>query len=215
LARRRLSEAARSQLGSASRFAQRSVYNKIDNPLNTKNLILAPHVPAHLLALMESVDAYEEISGKRLANGVRDFLLSASPDFALHLRSATEPDPWRFGFATIHRIDNVVIGMCGFAGPPDSDGVVEIAYSIAPDYEGRGYATEAAGALIEFASQSSLVRTISAYTLREISASTHVLEKCDFRKTGELIDSENNPVWRWEKQVKNDEGRRKLECLNA
>jgi RimJ/RimL family protein N-acetyltransferase len=156
---------------------------------------------------MESVDAYEEISGRRLAHGVRDFLLSASPDFALHLRSATEPDPWRFGFATIHRIDNVVIGMCGFAGPPDSDGVVEIAYSIAPDYEGRGYATEAAGALIEFASQSSLVRTISAYTLREISASTHVLEKCDFRKTGELIDSENNPVWRWEKQVKNDEAR--------
>jgi ribosomal-protein-alanine N-acetyltransferase len=175
--------------------------------LNTKNLILVPHVPAHLLALMESVDAYEEISGKRLANGVRDFLLSASPDFAVHLRSATEPDPWRFGFATVHKIDNVVIGMCGFAGPPDSDGVVEIAYSIAPDYEGRGYATEAAGALIEFASQSSHVRTISAYTLREINASTRVLEKCDFRKTGELIDSENNPVWRWEKQVKNDEAR--------
>jgi len=186
---------------SASRFAERSVYRKIDNQLKTKNLTLVPHVPAHLLALMESVDAYEEISGKRLANGVRDFLLSASPDFAVQLRSATEPDPWKFGFATIHEIDNVVIGMCGFAGPPDSDGVVEIAYSIAPDYEGRGYATEAAGALIEFASQSSRVRTISAYTLREINASTHVLEKCGLRKTGELIDSENNPVWRWEKPV--------------
>ena len=101
----------------------------------------------------------------------------------------------------------MVIGMCGFAGPPDSDGVVEIAYSIAPDCEGRGYATEAAGALIEFASQSSRVRTISAYTLREINASTHVLEKCGFRKTGELIDSENNPVWRWDRRVKNDEAR--------
>jgi len=150
---------------------------------------------------MESGNAYEKASGTRIADGVRDFLLSASPDFAVQLRSATEPDPWKFGFATIQKIDNVVIGMCGFAGPPDSDGVVEIAYSIAPDYEGRGYATEAAGALIEFASQSSRVRTISAYTLREINASTHVLEKCGLRKAGELIDSENNPVWRWEKPV--------------
>jgi len=188
---------------SASRFAERSVYRKIDHPLNTKNLTLVPHVPAHLLALMESVDAYEEISGMRIADGVRDFLLAASPDFIAQLQSPAEPDPWKFGFATIHRIDNVVIGMCGFAGPPNSDGVVEIAYSIAPDCEGRGYATEAAGALIEFASQSSRVRTISAYTLREINASTHVLEKCGLRKTEELIDSENNPVWRWEKRVKN------------
>src|SRR3981081_4712122 len=34
--------------------------------IETKNLRLIPHVPAHLLALMESVDAYEEISGMRI-----------------------------------------------------------------------------------------------------------------------------------------------------
>ena len=169
--------------------------------LETKNLTLVPHVPAHLLALMESGNAYEKASGMHIADGVRDFLLAASPDFIAQLQSPAGRDPWKFGFATIHKIDNVVIGMCGFAGPPDPDGVVEIAYSTAPDYEGRGYATEAAGALVEFASQNSCVRTISAYTLREINASTHVLEKCGLRKTGELIDSENNPVWRWEKPV--------------
>jgi RimJ/RimL family protein N-acetyltransferase len=169
--------------------------------VETKNVTLVPHVPADLLALMESNAAYEKSSGMRIAHGVREFLLAGSPDFRAQLKAATEPDPWKFGFATIHKIDNVVIGTCGFAGPPDSDGVVEIAYSIAPDYEGRGYATEAAGALVEFASQNSCVRTISAYTLREINASTRVLEKCGFRKTGELIDSENNPVWRWEKLV--------------
>jgi len=76
-----------------------------------------------LLALMESVDGYQKFSGLRLANGVREFLLSSSPDFMAQLRQATELDPWRFGFATVHKIDNLVIGLCGFADPPDSDGL--------------------------------------------------------------------------------------------
>jgi len=172
--------------------------------LNTKNFTLIPHVPAHLLALAESVDAYEKISGMRAANGVIDFLLSASPEFMARLRVATEPDPWQFGFAVIHKIDNVLIGMAGFPGPP-SDGVAEIAYGIAPSYQGKGFATEVAKALFKFASRDSRVRTICAHTLPEMNASTRVLEKCGFRKAGEIkagemLDSENALVWRWEKK---------------
>jgi [ribosomal protein S5]-alanine N-acetyltransferase len=148
---------------------------------------------------MESEDAYRKRSGRAVADGVRELLLAGSPDFFAQLRAATAPDPWKFGFAIIHKIDNVMIGMCAFTGPPDADGVVEMAYGIAPPFQGKGYATEAAVALVEFASQNGRVRTICAHTLPEINASTHVLEKCGFRKTGEIIDSENNLVWRWEK----------------
>jgi [ribosomal protein S5]-alanine N-acetyltransferase len=149
--------------------------------------------------LLKSADEYEKVSGMRVADGVRDFLLSASADFVAQLQTATAPDPWRFGFAIVHKIDNLVIGMCGFTGPPDSDGAVEIAYSIAPAYQGKGYATEAARALIDYASNDGRVRTVCAYTLAEVNASTRVLEKCGFKKTGEIIDSENNLVWRWER----------------
>ena len=45
--------------------------------------------------------------------------------------------------------------MGGFPGPPNSDGVAEIAYGIAPVYQGKGYATEVANALIDFASRDS------------------------------------------------------------
>jgi len=130
---------------------------------------------------------------------VIDFLLSASPEFMARLRVATEPDPWQFGFAVIHKIDNVLIGMAGFPGPP-SDGVAEIAYGIAPSYQGKGFATEVAKALFKFASRDSRVRTICAHTLPEMNASTRVLEKCGFRKAGEMLDSENALVWRWEKK---------------
>jgi RimJ/RimL family protein N-acetyltransferase len=148
--------------------------------------------------LLKSADEYEKVSGMRVADGVRDFLLSASADFVAQLQTATAPDPWRFGFAIVHKIDNLVIGMCGFTGPPDSDGAVEIAYSIAPAYQGKGYATEAARALIDYASNGR-VRTVCAHTLAEVNASTRVLEKCGFKKVGEIIDSENNLVWRWER----------------
>jgi len=96
---------------------------------------------------------------------------------------------------------NLVIGMCGFTGPPDANGVVELAYGIAPSYQGKGYATEAAAALVGFASADPRVRIIRAHTLPERNASTRVLEKCGFSKTGEIRDPENNLVWQWEKVV--------------
>jgi RimJ/RimL family protein N-acetyltransferase len=167
----------------------------------TKNLALIPHVPAHLLTLMENEAAYEKLSGRRVAEGVREFLLSASPDFFSQLQTATEPDPWKIGSAIVHRIDDLVIGMCGFTAPPDSGGVVEIGYGIAPSFQGRGYASEAAQALLGFASRDPRVRTVRAHTLAQNNASTRVLEKSGFKKAGEMIDAENNLVWRWERNI--------------
>jgi ribosomal-protein-alanine N-acetyltransferase len=169
--------------------------------LETKNLKLLPHVPANLLALIESEEAYQKCSGLRTAEGVREFLLAGSADFMARLRVATEPDPWNFGFAVLHKIDNCMIGFASFTGPPDSNGFVEIAYGIAAAYQGKGYATEAAAALVDFASRNNRVTKVCAHTLPETNASTHVLEKCGFKKIGETIDSENNLVWRWERDV--------------
>jgi [ribosomal protein S5]-alanine N-acetyltransferase len=168
--------------------------------IETKNLTLVPHVPTHLVALTESEDAYEKLSGMRIARGVREFLHAASADFMTRLRAATAPDPWYFGFAVLHKIDHVMIGFCSFTGPPDSNGLVEIAYGIAPDYQGKGFATEAAAALVEFASHDQRVTTTCAHTLPETNASTRVLEKCGFNRIGEIIDAENNLVWRWERK---------------
>jgi RimJ/RimL family protein N-acetyltransferase len=168
--------------------------------IETENLILAAHLPRHLRALVRSVEEFENTAGLPIADGIRDQLLGASADFMARLETAKESDPWRFGFAVIHKVDNVVIGVCGFPGPPDSNGIAEIAYGIAPAYRGRGYATEAAMALVEFATKDPRVKTICAHTLAEANASQHVLEKCGFKKTGDAVDPESNlPVWRWER----------------
>jgi [ribosomal protein S5]-alanine N-acetyltransferase len=167
--------------------------------LQTTNLTLIPHTPSHLLALSESAEKYELASRRRIAPGVRDFLLLASADFMASLQKAHGPDPWKFGFAILHRSDQMIIGLCGFAGPPGANGTVEFGYSIAPAYQGKGYATEAATALMDFAIRDPRVRTICAHTLSQPNASTRVLEKCGFNKTKEFVDAEGNRVWRWER----------------
>jgi RimJ/RimL family protein N-acetyltransferase len=115
------------------------------------------------------------------------------------LRTSVGADPWRHGFFVLHRDSLEVIGSAGFKGPPDADGMVEIAYGIAPGYQGQGYATESATALLDYAFGSGRVRLARAHTLPEANASTHVLKKCGFAFIGGVIDPEDGPVWRWER----------------
>jgi RimJ/RimL family protein N-acetyltransferase len=45
----------------------------------------------------------------------------------------------------------VVVGHCGFHGPPEIIGRAEIGYTVFTEFRGRGYAKEAAGALVRWA----------------------------------------------------------------
>jgi len=49
------------------------------------------------------------------------------------------------------REDDRAVGVCGLGGRPDEDGVVVLGYSVYPDMEGHGYATEAARAVTDWA----------------------------------------------------------------
>jgi RimJ/RimL family protein N-acetyltransferase len=171
--------------------------------LETPHLRLQPFVPAQLLALQQGVAEFGATMGVPAAEGLREMFVSddVSPNWLELLRRATAPDPWTFGFAVVEREDERVIGAASFKGPPDEDGAVEIAYGIVPGYRGRGYATEAASALVRFACERVDVRTIRAHTRPEANASTHVLAKCGFHQLGEVVDPEDGPVWRWERPV--------------
>ena len=170
--------------------------------IKTERLLIVAHLPRHLRALVRGVEDFENTAGLRVADGIRDQLLSARADYLTKLETAKEPDPWQFGFGVIHKTDNVLMGMCGFPGLPNEQGVAEIAYGIAPEYQGRGYATEAAQALIDFASRDARVKKLRAHTLPEWNGSTRVLEKCSFRKIGDSVDpGTDQPVWRWERPV--------------
>lgn len=167
----------------------------------TARIRLHAFSPSDLIALIDAGAAFETRIGLRLAEGVRDFFVSGdvSPAWLESLRAAKSTDSWRHGFAVVERESETVIGTAGFKGPPDSDGVVEIAYGIVPAKENQGFATEAATALIAFAFDEPRVRIVRAHTLPTANASTHVLTKCQFTHVGEFDDPEDGRVWRWER----------------
>jgi RimJ/RimL family protein N-acetyltransferase len=150
-----------------------------ESEFETKSLRLVPHAPEHLRALINGPEFYARSSGMMPAKGLRDFIVSdaVSPEWLAALKRATAADPWTYGFALVHLESGLVIGNAGFTGPPDAEGIVEIAYGIVPDYQGRGYATEAANALVASAAKNRRVRM------------------------GALTDPTDGPIWRWEKQV--------------
>lgn len=123
-----------------------------------------------------------------------------SPDWIARVRATAAGDPWALSFTAVERESGANVGSCAFKGPPDADGAVEIAYGIDPAHRGRGFATEAAGALAAFAFASGRVRVVRAHTKQDNGASARVLAKSGFHFVGEVVEPEDGLVYRWEQR---------------
>jgi [ribosomal protein S5]-alanine N-acetyltransferase len=123
-----------------------------------------------------------------------------SDDWLAQFHASDDRDPWVHGFRVVHRQSGRSVGACMFKGPP-RDGIVEIAYGIDEGDRGKGFATEAAAALVDFALASGKVNLVRAHTLPDSGASQRILEKCGFRNVGEVMDPDDGLVWRFEKAI--------------
>ena len=157
--------------------------------IETKQLRLVPRTQKEALAQVE------QMSGEQRSNVSADWLARAQ---------SASADVWTLGFSLVDRSTGAVVGTCGYTGPPGADETVEIAYGVDPPNEGKGYATEAAGALVAYAFDSGLVAVVRAHTLPQANASTRVLTKCGFRFAGEVVDPVDGLVWRWERTTNTD-----------
>jgi len=148
-----------------------------------------------MLAALESPDAFRERYGADIAphlDVTRD-VVGTTLEF---LGSVESFPPW-IGYLCIDVATDEVIGAGSFKGGPDAEDCVEIAYYTFPEFEGRGFGTETAGALVELAREQEGVRAVLAHTLPEANASTRILGKLDFVHLGEVEDPEDGRVWRW------------------
>ena len=85
----------------------------------------------------------------------------------------------------ISQADGNIIGDIGFKGRPSANKDVEIGYGLLERYQNNGYATEAVGALVDWALSRPDVATVFAETTATNRASIRVLEKIGFQKTNE------------------------------
>lgn len=100
-------------------------------------------------------------------------------DFLPFYIGLLKDDPETFGWGIwliIHQEDKTVIGDIGFKGKPDKDGIIEIGYSILPSHRRRGYATEAAKAIVEWGFKDKSVKKIIAECDMNNEPSIKVLE---------------------------------------
>jgi ribosomal-protein-alanine N-acetyltransferase len=91
---------------------------------------------------------------------------------------------WQVG----ERSTGLVVGGIGFLSPP-AQGTVEIGYGIGPSRQGRGYATEAAQAVVAYAFEDGGVMAVVAGTDSDNVASQRVLEKVGFRRTFDAYET--------------------------
>lgn len=156
----------------------------------TTTEILTEHLRLLLNTAQETLASVEAMSPADRAQ--------VSPVWLARVKASESADPWLHGFDVMHRVSGTAVGSCGYKGPPGADGIVEIAYGIAPAYQGLGYATEVARALVAFAFGNGGVRMVCAHTMPEEGASPRVLTKSGFERVGEVVDPEDGLVWRWE-----------------
>ena len=137
--------------------------------IKTKRMILRPMTDAETEALIARTDD----DGLRAAYG--EMLEGCRRDPANRVWYA----PWRM--ALKDGAEN--IGDLCFKGPV-KDHSVEIGYGIQPEYEGKGYTTEAVQAMTQWAFGQKDVVFVEAETDPDNKASQRVLEKCGFAADG-------------------------------
>jgi RimJ/RimL family protein N-acetyltransferase len=81
--------------------------------------------------------------------------------------------------------------------PPDKRGIVEIGYSVLPESQGRGLATEMVADIIQWAKHRPEVRRIEAETNIDNRASIRVLEKDSFVRIGVGLEPHTIRFFHW------------------
>ena len=93
--------------------------------------------------------------------------------------------------AAVAEPDGIVVGHGGFHGPPDADGVVEVAYSVDPAHRRRGYAKAILAELLRRADDDPRVTAVRASIRPDNLGSRATIAGFGFRKIGEQWDPED------------------------
>lgn len=99
-------------------------------------------------------------------------------------------NPWLLRLVVL-RETREVVGYVNFHDRPDTDGMVEIGYTIVEGHRGSGYAAEAARILWSYAAEHPDVRTLRATVEPDNAASRHIIESAGLVHVGEQIDPED------------------------
>jgi [ribosomal protein S5]-alanine N-acetyltransferase len=122
------------------------------------------------------------------------------------LKRAPGTEPWLVRAVIRLEPARTMIGHAGFHGQPGVNGkqdpaAVELGYTIFEPHRGRGYATEAAQALMDWAAKEKDIRRFIASVAPTNEPSLAIVKKLGFVQTGEQWDEEDGLELVFERSV--------------
>lgn len=166
--------------------------------IETTRLQLVPCELCHFEAILNDEPKLASLLQVKLADEWLGFPAAREamqPSYK-HLKSHPDILGW-WTYLFVHKPDRTLIGLGGFKGPVNGEGMVEIGYEIAPAYRRRGLALEAARGMIKYSFAHPAINRVDAHTLPEKNASTGVLEKVGMKFIETVNDPQDGEVWRW------------------
>ena len=93
--------------------------------------------------------------------------------------------------APVLRDAGLVVGHVGFHGPPDRKGMVEVGYSVLPEYRRRGFAREAVESLLDWAGRVHGITLFRASVAPRNEPSLRLVRSLGFAQTGVRWDEDD------------------------
>ncbi len=143
----------------------------------------------------EAISAYRSDPEVRAHQGWKD----TSPGYIrreieeMLARTAGEPGGW-IQFTVVTADTDELVGDVGMR-VDDEPGVVLVGYTISPAQQGKGYATEAVRALVDYAFEKLGADLVRAYAEANNIASIRVAEKVGLPVAERFDEREDNQVW--------------------
>lgn len=100
------------------------------------------------------------------------------------IKQANNKSRYKFEFAIIEKSSNLLIGGCGLRRKCVKSNVADFGYAVGPEFQSKGYATEATQQLIKFGFEDLKLSVIVAICDVRNVASYRVMEKCNMQKVG-------------------------------
>jgi RimJ/RimL family protein N-acetyltransferase len=109
-------------------------------------------------------------------------------------RAPGEPGGW-VQFTVEDRGSGRLVGDVGLSPADDEPGVIKVGYTVSPSFQGRGYATEAVRALVDYAFDTLGAEVVRAYAGADNAPSIRVAEKVGMRLIERFEHREGEGTW--------------------
>jgi [ribosomal protein S5]-alanine N-acetyltransferase len=167
-----------------------------DISIHTARLELTP-LEGNAIGALLSGDAQRlsQLTGAAFPEPVAPppYMAESLPVVRTRLEEAPGEARW-WNWLAVKQENGEAVGSVSFGGKPDEEGAVLIGYAMYPGHEGRGYATEAVRAMMEWAFTQPGVRTVRALAPVWNTPAVHVAEKVGMRPVASNEDDEVGEV---------------------